>query len=184
MSNVAVIYKSKYGSTKQYAQWIAEVLDAQLFEASDIRPRQLMEYDMVIYGGGLYAGGINGIELVTKNPCKSIAVFTVGLTDPNITDYSAVLKKNFPPDLLSNTRVFHLRGGINYEKLGFVHKGMMLIFKKMTAKQDLSELSAEARALVETSGENADFTDKSSIAPIVAFVSEQLNKGGSYAGKD
>ena len=182
MSNVAVVYKSKYGSTKQYAQWIAEALDAPLFEASEVRPRQLMEYDMVVYGGGLYAGGINGVELVTKNPCKSLTVFTVGLADPNNTDYSAVLKKNFPKDMLPKTKIFHLRGGIDYGKLGFVHKGMMAVFKKATAKQDVSELSGEAKALVETNGENADFTDKGSIAPIVAFISEEL--GGSYVGKD
>jgi hypothetical protein len=52
---------------------------------------QLQDFDVVIYGGGLYAGGIIGSKLVTKNPCKSLVLFTVGLADPLITDYSEII---------------------------------------------------------------------------------------------
>ena len=124
MNKIAVVYKSKYGTTKQYAEWIAEELGAPLFEVSSIKPLQLMDYDVVVYGGGLYASGIDGIKLVTKNPCKSLVVFTVGLADPIITDYSAVLAKNIPSERLPKVKVFHLRGGIDYGKLNLVHKVM------------------------------------------------------------
>ena len=36
-NKVAVIYKSKYGSTKKYSGWIAMRLNADLYEVSDIR---------------------------------------------------------------------------------------------------------------------------------------------------
>jgi len=32
MKNIAVIYKSKYGSTKKYAEWLGEDLQADVFE--------------------------------------------------------------------------------------------------------------------------------------------------------
>jgi len=38
---VAVIYKSKYGSTKGYAEWIARDVDGDLFESSKIRIEDL-----------------------------------------------------------------------------------------------------------------------------------------------
>ena len=44
---IAVIYKSKYGTTKRYAEWIAHELDAHLFEASAIKPEVLSSYDIV-----------------------------------------------------------------------------------------------------------------------------------------
>ena len=47
--NVVVIYKSKYGSTKQYAQWIAEELNTSLFEATSIDPSQLMGWLLARY---------------------------------------------------------------------------------------------------------------------------------------
>ena len=67
MTKIAVIYKSKYGSTKQYAEWIAQALDAPLFEASSVNPAQLAEYDVVVYGGGLYAGSqLSHPETITR----------------------------------------------------------------------------------------------------------------------
>ena len=176
MKNAAVVYKSKYGSTKRYAQWIAQELEAPLFEAAQIKPSELASYDVVVYGGGLYAGGINGVALVKKNPCKSLVVFTVGLADPNITDYSEVIKRNFPGDMQARTKVFHLRGGIDYTKLSLAHKGMMAIFKKSVTKKETARLTGEEKAIAETGGQNADFTDRDTIAPIVAFVREQLGE--------
>jgi hypothetical protein len=114
MAKIAVIYKSQYGTTKQYAQWIAEALEARIFEASDIKPAQLMDFDVVIYGGGLYAGGVIGAKLVTKNPCKALVLFTVGLADPKITDYSEIIGKTLSPEQLAKTKVFHFRGGVDY----------------------------------------------------------------------
>ena len=170
MNNVVVIYKSKYGTTKQYAELIAQALEAPIFEASKVKPSRLLSYDVVVYGGCLYAGRIGGIELVAKNPCKLLVVFTVGIANPDITDYSVILKKNFAPDLLSTTKVFHLRGGINYKKLGIIHKGMMVMLKKTMANKAETELSSDDKAILETSGGKADFTDKNTIEPIVEFV--------------
>ena len=38
-----VVYSSKYGSTAQYARWIAEELRAPLFEAESVKPDKLMD---------------------------------------------------------------------------------------------------------------------------------------------
>lgn len=75
----------------------------------------LEDYDVVIYGGGLYASGILGVERVTKTPCKNLVLFTVGLADSTITDYSLILDKNLPSEIRKNIKVFHFRGGIDYK---------------------------------------------------------------------
>jgi flavodoxin len=62
-----VIYKSKTGFTKKYAEWISEELSADIFDVSKVTINMLTAYDTVIYGGGLYAVGINGVKLITKN---------------------------------------------------------------------------------------------------------------------
>ena len=64
---IAVIYKSKYGSTKKYAQWISSSLHCDLYDRKSIRPKQMHEYEIIVYGGGLYAGGVNGISLLSEN---------------------------------------------------------------------------------------------------------------------
>ncbi len=170
MKKIAVIYKSAYGTTKRYAEWIAEELNASLFEASGVKPAQLKEYDVIIYGGGLYAGGILGVKFVTKNPCKSLTIFTVGLADPETTDYSEILKKNFTPDFLSAAKVFHLRGGIDYKELGLIHKAMMAFMKKMVSNQTEAEITEEDKYFLETYGGKVYFTDRETINPLVDYV--------------
>src|SRR5690554_6143300 len=120
MSNIAIVYKSKYGSTKKYAQWIAEETKADIFECSEIEAKKLMEYDTIIYGGGLYASGIAGISIITKNyeilKDKKIIVFTVGLASTDKEEiFNPILEKNFTKEMRDNIKFFHLRGGIDYK---------------------------------------------------------------------
>ena len=62
-----VLFQSKYGATKKYAQWIAEELSCDIFERKNINANALEAYDTIVYGGGLYAGGVSGIDLLVKN---------------------------------------------------------------------------------------------------------------------
>lgn len=168
--NAIVIYTSKYGYTETYARWIAEALDAPLCEASSVSPSQLIEYDVVVYGGGLYAGGIAGAKLVANNPCKALVVFTVGLATPESTDYSHLLERNFTEEQRSNTRFFHLQGGIDYRRLSVVHRAMMAFMKAQIAKKPASERSRDDQQLLKTYGAKVDFTNKSAIQPLVDYI--------------
>jgi flavodoxin len=174
MGNVAVIFKTKYGHTKQYAEWISEELKCDLFEQSEISAEKMLGYDTTIYGGGLYASGILGIELITKNfssiKGKNIVVFTVGLADPDIkSQFEPIINKNFTDEMQKKINIFHLRGGINYKELGIVHKAMMAALKS-SVKNKKGELTDEDKQMLETYGEQIEFTDKGTIEPLVSFV--------------
>ena len=169
---ILVVYTSKYGSTQKYAEWIASELSADLFAAKTVEPTALSQYDIVIYGGGLYAGGIAGVKLITSNSCKNIIVFTVGLADPNLTDYSAILNKNFTPELLAKTKFFHLRGGIDYKKLGPIHKSMMAMMKGMIQRKPESEREPEDKEFLNTYNTKVNFEDKGTIQPIISYVKD------------
>jgi len=170
MNKAVVVYKSKYGKTKRYAEWIAQALNVPIFENADIIPSQLNDYDVVIYGGGLYAGRINGIKLVTKNPCKLLVLFTVGVADPSDSDYTGILEKALSSRQLSTTKVFHFRGGIDYSKLSLTHRAMMVMMKKKIEKKPLAERESDDAAVLETYGKNIDFSDKATIEPLIAYA--------------
>ena len=61
-----VTYASKYGSTKKYSQWIAEALACDIQDSKDVNRKLLEQYDVIIHGGGLYAGGLSGIHTIVK----------------------------------------------------------------------------------------------------------------------
>ena len=178
MSKAVVIYQSKYGTTRKYAEWIAEELSCKLIERKKAEISKLDDYDTIIYGGGLYAGGVSGIDLLTKNfnklRDKNIILFTCGLASPededNVKHIREGLKKVLTEDMEKNIKVFHLRGGINYSKLSFVHKSMMAMLHRMTLKKDYNSLRAEDKEMLDTYGGVVDFTNKDTIKPIIEYV--------------
>lgn len=172
MNNIVVVYESKYGSTKKYAQWIAEEAGADLFKRSEIDINKLIEYDTIVYGGGLYASGIAGISIITKNyeklMDKNIIVFTVGVASTNNKEiFIPIIEKNFSKDIRENIKFFHLRGGIDYKKLGIIHKLMMRMLKITVNKKDPKKLSDEDKEFLKTYGKEVDFTNRDTILPLV-----------------
>ena len=82
MENTVVVYESRYGSTKKYAQWIAQDLGCTLIETKDVTVEKLQTFDTIIYGGWLHAGSIKGFKVISKDidklKDKNIVVFSVG----------------------------------------------------------------------------------------------------------
>lgn len=66
MEKTIVIYKTKYGSAEKYARWIAEELHCDLARLDDLEKSDLKDYDLIIYGGGVHAGGIRGWDTMQK----------------------------------------------------------------------------------------------------------------------
>lgn len=175
MEKVIVIYKSRYGFTKKYAHWIAQELGAELMEAGKIKVSDLQNYDVIIYGGGLYAGGVNGFSLITKSfqsiANKSLYLFTVGAADvsdeKNINSIRSSLSKVLTPEMESKINIFHFRGGIDYPRLSFAHRIMMSMMVKTIRKKPESELSNEEKSMLATYGQVVDFTDISAIDDMI-----------------
>lgn len=178
MKKTVVVYESKYGYTKQYANWIAAALSCPVYERKNFYPANFASYDVIVYGGGLYAGGISGLKLLTRNwdlvKNKQVILFTCGLADPNNPDNVAHIKeamsKTISPEILQNIAVFHLRGGIDYSRLRLPHRMMMAMLRKMLLKKEPCDLTSEDRELLATYGKSMDFTDQKSIAPLVKYI--------------
>lgn len=174
----AVIYQSKYGSTEKYAKWIAEDLGAELLVGSRVKPADLQKYDTIIYGGGLYAGGVNGISLLIKSfesiKEKQLYLFTVGAADVKSEETVAAirheLERVMPEEMRNSVKVYHLRGGMLYSKLSFIHSTMMKMMIKMLRKKPDSELDDYEREMLASIGQDSDFTDRAATAQLVSAV--------------
>lgn len=129
-----VIYKSKTGYTKTYAEWIAEELNCDIKSAETVSKEDFKQYDVIIYGGGLYALGINGISLIKKNyeelKNKKIVVWATGSNPGRPDEMESVWKHNFTPEQLSTIKTFYLRGGFDYKLLKTGSKILISMMKK------------------------------------------------------
>lgn len=172
--NTIVIYKSKYGSTKAYAQWIAEELNCEAVDAKTVKADDLSQYDTIIYGGGLYAEVINGVTLITKNldklTGKKIAVYTTGITPLDCRDYydKLVIEKNFKPEMPDQIKIFNFLGKMIIDELSIVHKTAIKTLKKiMSGKENPTEME---KLLVELCDSDGDFTDKNAISELIEYI--------------
>jgi menaquinone-dependent protoporphyrinogen IX oxidase len=176
-----VVYQSKYGATERYARWISEALSCPCRERRNVTQGELSDYDTVLYGGGLYAGGVSGIRLLTANwetlRTKRILLFTCGLSDPADPDNAAHildgLSKVLTSEMQEQIEFFHLRGGIDYRTLGPLHRAMMGMLYRTLKKKDPRTLRTEDLELLRTYGKRVDFTDRSAILPILSALQRE-----------
>ena len=175
---ILVTYASKYGTTKRYAQWIAEDLACDLRDSREVNAELLKSYDILIHGGGLYAGGLSGIQTIVKNydaiSNKRIILFSCGLADPedpeNVAHIEAGLEKVLTPEMREKIRQFHLRGGIDYSRLGLTHKAMMAMIRTVMLKKGYDNLRSEDQMMLDTYGGTVDFTNRESLVPLLSYV--------------
>lgn len=174
MSKTIVVYKTKYGSTKSYAQWIAEDLGCNFVDAKDIKIDELLQYDTIIYGGGLYAEIINGVSLITKNieklKDKKIIIYTTGITPLDVRAYydGEVLEKNFKNGVPENVKIFNFLGKMKMEELTLVHRAALKSLKKiMSAKENPSDM---IKLLIELCDADGDFSDRRQIKELCEYA--------------
>lgn len=167
-----VIYMSKTGFTRKYAEWIANDLNADMYDISKVNVDMLADYDTVIYGGSLHAVGIIGVKFITVNiglfKDKKVVVFATGATPPREADINEVRNKNFTAQQLKYIKFFYLRGGFDYSKLNLFDKFLMTLLKlKLKMKK---ELTPDERGMLASYNKPVDFASKKNIDEIIAYV--------------
>ena len=63
--NGVILYQSKYGATKKYADWLSEETGFPCIETRKADIHEIAKYDTIILGGGLYASGIAGLSFLS-----------------------------------------------------------------------------------------------------------------------
>jgi menaquinone-dependent protoporphyrinogen IX oxidase len=173
LSKIIVIYQSKYGATKKYAEWLSEDLSCDLIETKKANIDKIKEYDTIILGGGIYATGISGISFLKKNykrlMDKKIVVFAVGASPYNDVAFK-ILKEHNLKDNLADTPCFYCRGAWNEEKMSWKDKTLCNMLKKVVSKKDPADYEPWEDALMQAIGSQFDWTEKENIKPILEFI--------------
>lgn len=177
-----VTYSSKYGSTQKYAKWIGEAISCEVKDIKRVHSDTLQNYDVIIHGGALYAGGVSGIKhLIKLYPAissKKLVLFTCGLADPtsskNVEHIEKGISGAVPEEMYDNMKQFHLRGGIDYSRLSLVHRMMMWMLCQTMKKKGYNNLFDEDKLMLDTYGKKIDFSDQNTIKALVDYVLQLL----------
>lgn len=152
---IAVLYKTKYNTTKLYSGWIALKLGADLYEINDFDTRDFKNYDVIMFGLPVYMDKIKEIDFLINNypkmKDKRVILFTVGgKKDKYICD-----------DSIIHIEKHHFRGRLNFEEISLKDKVLIISLKQRMADKKI--LLDEERDFYDFIRKEKDLVDKKNV---------------------
>lgn len=173
MKKGIIIWKSKYGATEKYVNWLKEETGFDTVRTAGAKADAVKEYDTIILCGGIYASGIAGLSFLRKN-CrvlrdKKTAIFCVGASPFDEKTFEGVKTHNLKEGL-KGIPVFYGRGAWDEEGMSFKDRTLCRMLQKAVAKKDPHEYEPWMAALMCAVGQKCDWTDKEYLKPLLEFV--------------
>lgn len=191
-----VLYTSKYGAAETYARWIAEALGCRAVPLDKFSKKELQGYDTVIYGGGVQAGGIRGLEQFTKwikgdLKLRQMAkrgtiseaeaaeigafdrqyyIFAVGISLDSEENRLQLRDINFDKDWLRELPCFFLPGAFDPAKLAGVDKAIIKVATKMFLDKPEAQAAAEDAQVLRYFETGCDLIDRTRTMALIESV--------------
>ena len=171
--NGVILFQSKYGATKKYADWISNKTGFNVIETKKAKLGEVQKYDTIILGGGIYASGIAGLSFLRKNmndlQNKKIIVFCVGASPYEEKAFQEIVQHNMK-DKLSSIPCFYCRGAWDIASMSIVDRNLCKMLRTAVAKKLPEEYELWERALMAAGEESCDWTDEKYIEPILEIL--------------
>ena len=183
MGKAIVIYTSKRGSTKQYAEWIAEDLGCEAIPLSDSRMKDinLYEYDCIIYGGWIRGSGIVDFDkfgkMLDPELMQRLIVYGVGMADETADNYAQVwgysIGKLDPKN--ENRSIMYILGGrYSPAEVQGLDKFLMKIMKTVLISGSTPEARTRANFMKDRIENGVDMVFRDNITSLVKDAKRKL----------
>ncbi|MDQ2087897.1 flavodoxin domain-containing protein [Herbivorax sp. ANBcel31] len=177
MKPILLIYRTKTGFTKKYAEWISKEVTCKTIPLEKIKDEDINSYNIIIYGAGMHAGRIQGLNKFKKNVLnladKKIIVFATGGTPCIEKVVTKIKKDNFTDEELENiNKFYYFQSGVNYERMGMVDKAIMKTYSKiLDLKNNKSKIEEGTRNAISKSYDNSS---REYIKPMVDYINQLI----------
>jgi menaquinone-dependent protoporphyrinogen IX oxidase len=170
--NGIIIYKGKYGATRQYANWLSEEFKLPALQPGNWADKDIRDCGYIILGSSVYVGKLQLKKWLIKHAAelvnKRIFLFVVSGTPLNETGkLDNYARLSVPPKVLEKCSVYYLPGRLIYNNLSFTdklllrmgamlagsskRKKMMLTDYDQVRKENLDGLVKAVRMFIEDS---------------------------------
>jgi menaquinone-dependent protoporphyrinogen IX oxidase len=138
-SKILVAYQSRYGSTRQYAEWISSEVKADLLDLGSDAKTDYSRYDIIVFGGYLRMGNIPVSSVIKDNwqmiKGKKIILFTASGTPPGHPNIGKIYDKSIPAEIRKEMRYFAFRGRLLQKDIG-LFDSMLVSIGRMVEKDE------------------------------------------------
>ncbi|MDO5668553.1 MAG: flavodoxin domain-containing protein [Corynebacterium sp.] len=162
-----VCYESAYGSTREYADALAQRLGTQAIALADATA-PADPHDPLIVLSYVHGPVVPAASFVSKQDLggRPVAVCAVGMTLLDVARAKDQLKGQVPEGVAR----FYLPGRLNYSTMSRKHKMIMWgIIKALKAKRE-ADRSPNEQAMIDSYDRDTDRVDLSELDPIVEWV--------------
>jgi len=165
---MVIIYNSKTGFTKRYAEWIAEELNCEAKPYGE----KVADGETVIFCSYVHAGFIRRLKIMKASFPDKLIVAVTGATPAAAENViNKMWTENFTAAELESIPRFYLQSGLNYDKMGFLDRAIMkLVAKMVNGTQGDSEVETGA---VQAMASSHDISSREFITPLVEYVRGQ-----------
>lgn len=131
-----IVYKGKYGATRQYAEWAATALNLPVAEAG-AREERLSGFDFLVIGTSVYMGKLLISQWLKKNletlKTKKIYFFLVAGTPPHEREkLNSYILNGVPGEIRHQCEIYFLQGRLNTNRLSWKDRLMLRIGAALT----------------------------------------------------
>ncbi|WKD59555.1 flavodoxin domain-containing protein [Corynebacterium caspium] len=166
-----IIYHSVYGSTQNYAEYLAAELGAELFSMKAAKKALIQAQKNagpVIIMAPTYGPHNAMIDFIRDNYFYGlpVAAVAVGMTLPEIAREKDNLANQLPKDCAR----FYLPGRLNYSAISQTHRSVM--FSLISALRLKPRKNPNDRAMIAGYDKDTDNVDFGELAGIIAWVRE------------
>lgn len=166
-----VLYTSKRGSTRQYAEWIARSLECECATLKDFDKETIPEYDLIIYGSWLRGSGIvdfDKIEPYLEGSKDHTILFVTGVSEYNPQNYLQICEINFDGrENMDRMQLFFCPGRYDPAQVKGLDRMLMAVAKKVLKSGQTAEDGGAAMKMIRNIEEGVDLVDRKYIDPIV-----------------
>ena len=164
-----IVYYSKTGFTKRYADWIAEELHCDVIPYKDFMKGAADVNATVIFGSRVHAGRIHHLNNVKARMSGNLIVFAIGATPASAENViHKIWADNLTETELNSIPHFYMPGGLDYSKMGFSDRAIMkIVAKLMKGKKDKTE---DETGFGQAIQDSYDISSREAIEPLVNFV--------------
>lgn len=135
-----ILYQSRYGATRRYAGWLAETTGFACIETTRAKIGDIMQYDTILLGGGIYASGMAGLSFLRKRigqlQGRKIPVFCDGASPYEESVFQQLYSHNMKGPL-AGLPLFCCRGSWDMERMCFRDRTQCRLLQKTVAKRNL-----------------------------------------------
>jgi hypothetical protein len=178
MKDLAIVYVSKYGHTKQYADWLKESFDADVITAASFNPTKFLAYKATVFMSGVYSDKIQIMEWFKKNaasinPAKIIIAAVSWYTNDSEDGKDKLIKENYPDNFKNVVPLVVINSGIDKKQITTVEKARLAAASASINKHDVRSTD-DINALAIIKG-YSDQTSKDNLASLIKAVNKVLH---------